>query len=69
MAKASEVKHRIERILDETRQIPQGLTRPRLAALLACGLPLIYVASVLQLAPARAKARSARRPATPCKGV
>jgi TonB family protein len=56
MAKASEVNMRIERILDETRQIPRGVTRRRWAAVLACSLPLIYVASVVQLAPAQVQA-------------
>ncbi|HWD00101.1 MAG TPA: M56 family metallopeptidase [Candidatus Sulfopaludibacter sp.] len=55
MAKASEVRMRIERILDETRQIPSGVSRLRWAALVACSLPLIYVASALQLAPALAQ--------------
>lgn len=53
MAKASEVHMRIERILDETRQIPHGVGRRRWAALLVCSLPLIYAASVVQLAPAQ----------------
>ncbi len=55
MANVAEVKHRIERILDETRQIPRALTRPRWVALVAGSLPLIYVASVLQLVPVRAQ--------------
>jgi len=53
MANGAEVRHRIERILDETRQIPKGLTRSRWVALIACSLPLIYLASVVQLAPAQ----------------
>jgi len=53
MARTVEVRKRIERILDETRQIPRGLTRARWAALLACSLPILYVASVTQLAPAQ----------------
>ena len=53
MAKASEVKMRIERILDDTRQIPRGVTRRRWATLAACSLPLIYLAAVVQLAPAQ----------------
>ena len=53
MAKAAEVRKRIERILDETRQIPRALTAPRWLALVACSLPLVYVASVVQLAPAQ----------------
>jgi TonB family protein len=54
MARTVEVRKRIERILDETRQIPRGLTRARWTALIACALPLMYVASVAQLAPAQA---------------
>jgi len=53
MAKTAEVRKRIDRILDETRQIPRGLTRSRWAALVACSLPLVYMASVMQLAPAQ----------------
>jgi TonB family protein len=55
MAKAAEVRKRIERILDETRQIPRAVTRGRWLALLACSLPLIWVASVAQLVPAAAQ--------------
>jgi TonB family protein len=55
MAKAAEVRKRIERILDETRQIPRAVTRGRWLALLACSLPLIWVASVAQLVPASAQ--------------
>ena len=55
MANVAEVKHRIERILDETRQIPTGLTRLRWLALVAMSLPLIYFAAAVQLAPARAQ--------------
>ncbi|HSU04805.1 MAG TPA: TonB family protein, partial [Acetobacteraceae bacterium] len=55
MAKASEVRMRIERILDETRQIPRGLSRLRWAALVACSLPVIYVATAVQLAPVMAQ--------------
>src|ERR1035441_5975369 len=62
MARTVEVRKRIERILDETRQIPRGLTRGRWAALLACSLPLLYAASVAKLAPAQAI------PATPRAG-
>ncbi len=55
MAKAAEVRRRIERILDETRQIPRGLSRIRWIALLACSAPLVWLASVAQLAPAVAQ--------------
>jgi TonB family protein len=52
MAKAAEVRKRIERILDETRQIPRGLTRARWVALVACSVPLVWIASVAQLVSA-----------------
>jgi TonB family protein len=55
MAKASEVQRRIERILDETRNIPLALTARRWAALAACALPLVYLASALRPAPAAAQ--------------
>ncbi|HEY2011881.1 MAG TPA: TonB family protein [Bryobacteraceae bacterium] len=64
MANAAEVRKRIDRILDETRQVSNGLTRSRWAALIACSLPLIYVASVLQLAPAVAQQTPASTPTT-----
>jgi beta-lactamase regulating signal transducer with metallopeptidase domain len=53
MARTAEVRTRIERILDETRQIPRGLTRARWAALLACCVPLIYLVTVVHPAPAQ----------------
>jgi len=59
MAKASEVRMRIERILDETRQVPRGVSRRRWTILAVCSLPLIYAASVLQLEPARAQDQQA----------
>jgi hypothetical protein len=55
MAKAAEVKQRIERILDETRQIPRGVTRARWVALAACSVPLVWLASVAQLERAEAQ--------------
>jgi uncharacterized protein (TIGR03435 family) len=56
MAKASEVRQRVERILDETRQIPRGLTKRRLVALASCAMAISYLAAMLQLAPAQTKA-------------
>lgn len=53
MAKTAEVRMRIERILDETRQIPRGLTRARWALLAALSMPLVYLAAAVQLAPAQ----------------
>jgi TonB family protein len=61
MANAAEVRSRIERILDETRQIPRAVTRARWAALLALSLPMIWIVSVTQLAPAAAQ----EQPKTP----
>jgi beta-lactamase regulating signal transducer with metallopeptidase domain len=49
MANAAEVGARIERILDETRQIPRGFTCARWLALLACSVPLIWLVSVTHL--------------------
>jgi TonB family protein len=57
MAQGTEVKKRIERILDETRQLPKAWTRSRWIALLACSLPLVYVTSVVRL--------TAQEPKTP----
>ena len=53
MAKTAEVRMRIERILDETRQIPSGVTRGRWALLAAVSIPLVYLAAAVQLAPAQ----------------
>jgi TonB family protein len=53
MAKTAEVRTRIERILDDTRQIPRALNRSRWIALAACGAPLLYLAAAIQLAPAQ----------------
>jgi len=63
MAKATEVRVRIDRILDETRPIPPAWNRWRWAGLAACGVPLICAVSMLQLAPARAMEQE--RPAAP----
>jgi len=62
MAKTAEVRKRIELILDETRQIPRAFTRARWAALLLCGIPIVWLASVAQLVPAAAQ-ESPRTPA------
>ena len=48
MARTAEVRNRIERILDESRQIPRGLTRGRWAALVACSLPVMVVAAAVR---------------------
>jgi TonB family protein len=57
MAKATEVRVRVERILDESRQIWPGVTRARWLTVAACGLPLVYMAAVVR--PARVRAQAA----------
>jgi TonB family protein len=59
MAEPAEVGSRIERILDETRPIPSGLSRSRRWAMVMCSLPLLYLASVFELAPPPALAQDA----------
>jgi GWxTD domain-containing protein len=49
MAKPSEVRQRIERVLDETSQISRGVTKGRWAALLLSSVPLLYGAAAFQL--------------------
>ena len=63
MARTAEVRKRIERVLDEARQIPRGMTRRRWVALVACGLPVVYLATVVQ--PARALRAAAAMPPAP----
>jgi TonB family protein len=48
MAKTSEVRQRVERILDDGRRILPGMTRARWCALAACGVPLIYLTAVVR---------------------
>ena len=55
MAKGKEVRMRIERILDDSRQIPRGLTRSRWLMLVAASLPLIYLSAALRPVPAAAR--------------
>ena len=55
MAKGAEVRMRIERILDDTRPIPRGLSRSRWMALAVCSLPLIYFTAALRPAPAQSR--------------
>jgi TonB family protein len=69
MAKPSEVSMRIERILDETREIPKALTKMRWAVIVGCALPLIYVASVVKPVRVAAQQAPVLQPATPKKGV
>jgi len=53
MAKPSTVQKRIDQILDETRQISMGFGASRWATLAVCSLPLVYLVSAVQLAPAQ----------------
>jgi hypothetical protein len=64
MAKEANVETRINRILDETRNIPNALSRLGWTALLACMAPPIYLATAVQLAPAQTL-MSVHAPAAP----
>jgi GWxTD domain-containing protein len=55
MAKETNVKKRMEQILDDTRTIPPAFGRRGWVTLLACSLPLGYFISTVQLAPAQTK--------------
>lgn len=55
MAKAAEVQKRIERALDESREIPRPWTLRRWLVLAACGVPVLWLAAVTQFAPAVAQ--------------
>ncbi len=55
MAKGAEVGMRVERILDESRQIGPAMTGGRWALLVCCAVPVIYVAAVML--PARVRAQ------------
>jgi GWxTD domain-containing protein len=57
MAKHNTVEKRIEQILDETRQIPKAFGASRWATLAVCSLPLVYLVSAVQLAPAQSPPR------------
>jgi GWxTD domain-containing protein len=56
MARESNVKLRIERILDESRSLPRIFGRRGWAALFACAVPVLYLASAARLAPAQSTA-------------
>ncbi len=53
MARTAEVRKRIERILDETREIPRGWTRARWMAVAACSIPLFYAAAAVRVTEAQ----------------
>ncbi len=53
MAKETNVKKRMEQILDDTRTIPPAFGRRGWVALLMCSLPVGYFASAVQFAPAQ----------------
>ena len=57
MAKHSTVQKRIDQILDETRRIPKAFGASRWATLAVCSLPLVYLISAVQLAPAQSPPR------------
>jgi len=53
MARTAEVRNRIERILDETREIPRGWSRARWMAVAACSLPLFYMTVAVRVTAAQ----------------
>ena len=59
MAKETNVKKRMEQILDNTRSIPPAFARRGWVTLLVCSLPVVYFASTVQLAPAQTRTRRA----------
>jgi len=61
MAKGAEVRMRIERILDDNRQIPRDLTVLRWLALVGCSLPLIYFTAAVR--PVAVRAQDQQTPA------
>jgi TonB family protein len=67
MAKSSQVRKRIERILDDTSVLSRGLTRARWAAVLLCSLPTVYAAAALEWRspPPSEAGQQAQRPVPP----
>jgi hypothetical protein len=57
MAKDSKIMRRVNRILDQTLPVPKPLGRYAWAALIACGLPLIYLSASVTLAAADQESR------------
>jgi len=55
MAKETNVKKRMEQILDDRRTIPPAFGRRGWVALLMCSVPVGYFASAVQLAPAQTR--------------
>lgn len=55
MAKAAEVQKRIERALDESREIPKPFTARRWMTLAAFAVPVLWISAVTQFAPAVAQ--------------
>ena len=66
MAKETNVQKRMDHILDQTRPFPPALGRSGWVTLLVCSLPLAYLASAVQLAPAQRQTRSGA-PAPPVR--
>ena len=53
MARASQVRKRLERVMDQTRKVLPGMSRARWAAAMLCAAPVVCGLAVLQLAPAQ----------------
>ena len=65
MAKEVNVETRIDRILDETRQIPKALGGRGWMALAVLAAPLIYFTAAIQIAPAQTTVMTVPPPAPP----
>ncbi len=57
MARRSQVRQRVEAILDESRRLSRGMTKARWAAVLLCAVPLAYGAAAVRFEQAQAPAQ------------
>jgi len=73
MARTVSVERRVDRVLDESRQLSKTLGRAAVAALALMGGPMLYLAWAVQLAPAQVLAQAqtgqAKPPAPPTPHV
>jgi TonB family protein len=58
MARPSQVRRRVEAILDESRRLSRGMTKTRWAAVLLCVVPLAYGAAALRLEQAQVESKN-----------
>jgi GWxTD domain-containing protein len=65
MARMANVESRLDRVLDESRQLSKTLGRAAVAALAVIGGPVLYFVWAVQLAPAQATAQAQTQQAKP----